>query len=98
LLEGWQNRYSYDTVGTTTGFRSAIMGLKVSMIRFQKWRISFICTIWVNADDLMKPHGSIRVVRKWRSKHTNPILRCFVNLEGLNYGDLLVGIVSEFPS
>jgi hypothetical protein len=28
-------RYSYDTIGTTAGFRGVIMGLKVSMIRFQ---------------------------------------------------------------
>jgi hypothetical protein len=30
--------------------------------------------------------------------HTNPVLWCFVNLEGLNYGDLLVGVVHEFAS
>jgi hypothetical protein len=35
LLEGRQNRYSYDIVGTTMGFEGVIMGLKTSMIRFQ---------------------------------------------------------------
>jgi hypothetical protein len=35
-------------------------------------------------------------VRKWCGKRTNPILRCFDNLEGPNYGDMLVGIVLEF--
>jgi hypothetical protein len=41
----------------------------------------------------MKPHGSIRVVKKWCDNRTNPVLKCFDNPEGLNYGDLLVGIV-----
>jgi hypothetical protein len=27
--------------------------------------------------------------------HTDPILQCFVNLEGLNYEDLLEGMVPE---
>jgi hypothetical protein len=43
----------------------------------------------------MKPHCSVRVVRKWCGIHTNLALRCFDILEGLNYGDLLVGIVLE---
>jgi hypothetical protein len=30
------------------------------------------------------------------SKHTNPILRCFINPEGLNRRDMLVGMVHEF--
>jgi hypothetical protein len=46
----------------------------------------------------MKPHGSVRIVRKWCGKCTDPIIRCFNNLEGLNYGDLLVGVVPEFLS
>jgi hypothetical protein len=48
------------------------------------------------ADDLVKPHSSIRVVRLGCGEHTNPILSCFVNPEGLNWGDLLVGVVHEF--
>jgi hypothetical protein len=50
------------------------------------------------ADNLMKPHGSIRVVRMWCGEHTYPILRCFVNPKGLNYGGLLVGMVLELVS
>jgi hypothetical protein len=46
----------------------------------------------------MKPHGSVRVVRMWCDELTNPVLRCFVNLEGLNYGNLLVGVVHELVS
>jgi hypothetical protein len=46
----------------------------------------------------MRPHGSIWVVRKWCGMRTDPILRCFDNPEGLNCGDLLVGIVPVFPS
>jgi hypothetical protein len=46
----------------------------------------------------MKPHGSVRVFRKWCNKRTNLVLRCFDNLEGLNYGDMLVGIVPKFSS
>jgi hypothetical protein len=34
-LEGWQNRYSYDTTGTVVGFGGVIMGLKACMIRFR---------------------------------------------------------------
>jgi hypothetical protein len=30
--------------------------------------------------------------------HTNPVLRCFAKPEGLNYGDLLIGVVHEFVS
>jgi hypothetical protein len=44
----------------------------------------------------MKPHGSVRVVRLGYDEHTNSILRCFINPEGLNYRDLLVGMVHEF--
>jgi hypothetical protein len=46
----------------------------------------------------MKPHGAIRVVKNWCGMSVDPILRCFDNPEGLNYGDLLVVIVPEFPS
>jgi hypothetical protein len=46
----------------------------------------------------MKPHGSIQVVREWCGVLTDPVLRCFHNLEGLNYGDFLVGIVPELLS
>jgi hypothetical protein len=49
-------------------------------------------------DNIMKPHGSVRVVRMWSDEHIDPILRCFINQEGLNYGDLLVGMVHEFTS
>jgi hypothetical protein len=46
----------------------------------------------------MKPHGSVRVVRMWSDMRTNHILRCFDNPEGLNYEDLIVGIVPELSS
>jgi hypothetical protein len=46
----------------------------------------------------VKPHGSIRVVRRWRGICTDPVLRCFDNLEGLSYGNLLVGMVPELSS
>jgi hypothetical protein len=36
----------------------------------------------------MKPHGPIRVVRKWRSLCADLILRCLDNPEGLNNGYL----------
>jgi hypothetical protein len=64
----------------------------------QRRRLSFICTVYVCADDLMKAHGSIRDIKKWCGKRTNPILRCFDNLEGLNYGVLLVGVVHELAN
>jgi hypothetical protein len=46
----------------------------------------------------MKSHSSIWVIRIWCGIHTDPILRCFVDPEGLNYGDLLVGVVPELMS
>jgi hypothetical protein len=61
-------------------------------------RLSSMCTDWYNANDLMKPHVSIRVVRMWCEICTDPILRCFDNPEGLNYGNLLVGMVPELTS
>jgi hypothetical protein len=41
----------------------------------------------------MKPHSSVRVVRMWYGVRIDLILWCFNNLDGLNCGDLLVGIV-----
>jgi hypothetical protein len=46
----------------------------------------------------MKPHSSVQVVRKWCGMHTNPILRCFDNPEGMNCENLLVGIVLELAN
>jgi hypothetical protein len=37
----------------------------------------------------MKPDGSVRVVRRWCDACTDPIRRCFDNLEGLHNGHLL---------
>jgi hypothetical protein len=51
-----------------------------------------------DADDLKKPHGSIWVVRMWCRIRTNPVLRCFVNPEGLNYRDLILGMVHKVVS
>jgi hypothetical protein len=34
----------------------------------------------------------------WCGVHTDLVLRCFDDSEGLNYGDLLVGVVLEFSS
>jgi hypothetical protein len=50
------------------------------------------------ADNLIKPHGSIWVVRMWCGICTDPILRCFENPEGLSYGDMLVVVVLELSS
>jgi hypothetical protein len=46
----------------------------------------------------MKSHDSIWVVRMWCRIRTDPILRCFVDSEGLNYEDLLVGVAPELVS
>jgi hypothetical protein len=46
----------------------------------------------------MNSLSSIRVVRMWCTICTDPVLRCFVDPEGLNYGDLLVGAVPELAS
>jgi hypothetical protein len=40
----------------------------------------------------MKSHGFVWVVRMWCKIHTDLVHRCFVNPEGLSYGDLLVGM------
>jgi hypothetical protein len=46
----------------------------------------------------MKFHCSIQVVRMWCGIHTDPILRCFMNSEGLNCLDLLVSMVPKLVS
>jgi hypothetical protein len=46
----------------------------------------------------MKPYSFIWVVRKWCGMRTHTVLRCFDNPEGLNCGDLLVGIVPELAN
>jgi hypothetical protein len=46
----------------------------------------------------MKSHGSILVVRMWCRIDIDPVLRCFVNPEGLSCRDLLVGMVPELVS
>jgi hypothetical protein len=38
------------------------------------------------------------VVEMWCGFYTAPALRCFVNLEVLNCGDLLVGVVPKLAS
>jgi hypothetical protein len=53
----------------------------------------FVCT-----DDLMKLHCPVRVVRMLHDMHTDPILRCLDDPEGLNNSELLVGAVPEFTS
>jgi hypothetical protein len=63
-----------------------------------RWRLGSICTNRYSLDDLMMSHCFIWVVRMWCGIHTNPILRCFMDPEGLNYRDLLVGVVLELVS
>jgi hypothetical protein len=46
----------------------------------------------------MKPHSSVRDVKMWCGICTDPILRCFNNLEGLSCGDLLVGVGLELAN
>jgi hypothetical protein len=46
----------------------------------------------------MKSHGSIRVVKMWCKIHTDPVLKCFVDPKGLNYGGLLVSVVPDLVS
>jgi hypothetical protein len=46
----------------------------------------------------MKSHDFVRVLKMWYEIHTNPVLRCFMDPEGLNYGDLLVGVVPKLVS
>jgi hypothetical protein len=43
----------------------------------------------------MVPSGLLEM---WCGECTNPVLRCFINPEGLSYGDLLVGVVPELMS
>jgi hypothetical protein len=46
----------------------------------------------------MEPHGFDRVVKMWYEIHTNPILMCFDNLEGLSCGIFLVSMVPKISS
>jgi hypothetical protein len=57
-----------------------------------------MCTDWYNVDDLMKPHGSVWVVRMSCRIHTDPVLRCFDNPKGLIYGNFLVDVVPKLAS
>jgi hypothetical protein len=34
----------------------------------------------------------------WHGIHTDPVPRCFVNLKGLSYTDLLVSVVPKLAS
>jgi hypothetical protein len=60
--------------------------------------VSSICTDRYSANDLTKSHGSIQDVRMWCGIHTDLVLRCFVDPEGLNYKHLLVGMVPDLVS
>jgi hypothetical protein len=57
------------------------------------WKLSSICIALFCADDLVKPHDSIWVVRMWCGMCTDP-----VRVVRMNYGDLLEGIVPEVSS
>jgi hypothetical protein len=46
----------------------------------------------------MKSHDFIRVVKMWCRICIDPVLRCFVNPEGLSCGDLLVSVVPKLVS
>jgi hypothetical protein len=46
----------------------------------------------------MKSHGSVKVVIMWCGISTNPVLRCFLDSEGLNYRDLLVSVIPELTT
>jgi hypothetical protein len=61
-------------------------------------RLSYICTICFDTGDLMKPRGSIRVVKMWHGICTDPLLRCFDNPEGLSCGNLVVSMVPVLSS
>jgi hypothetical protein len=50
------------------------------------------------ADDLVKPCSFVWVVRRWHDICTEPILKCFDNLEGLSCGNLLVVVVLELAN
>jgi hypothetical protein len=39
----------------------------------------------------MKPHGSIRLAKKWHGMRADPVLRCLDDPEGLNNGHLPSG-------
>jgi hypothetical protein len=61
-------------------------------------RLSSICTVLFYANDLIKPHGSVRIVRMWCGMHTNPVLWCFDNPDGLSCEDFLVDVVPELAN
>jgi hypothetical protein len=54
--------------------------------------------VYVYANNLMKLHGSFRVVRMWCGECTDPVLRCFINPEGMSYRNLLVDVVLDLVS
>jgi hypothetical protein len=46
----------------------------------------------------MKSRGSVWVIRMWCRISINPVIRCYVDPEGLNYGNLVVGVLPELMS
>jgi hypothetical protein len=60
--------------------------------------LSSIYTGTYDTDDLKKPRGPSGLSELWCGIHTAPVLRCFVNSEGLNCEDLLEGVVPELTS
>jgi hypothetical protein len=69
----------------------------VSKVKGQE-EAMFYMYYWYNAYDIIKPHGSIWVVRMCCVIHTDPVLKCFSDPEGLTYENLLVGVVPESGS
>jgi hypothetical protein len=60
--------------------------------------LSSICTDRYSANNLIKSHGSIRVLKMWCGIPTDLVHRCFVNPDGLSCGALVVGMVLKFVS
>jgi hypothetical protein len=76
-------------VATRNPMEVPTMGpLMMRLSRKQRQRLSSICIALFCADDLIKPHGSIWVVRRWCDMCTDPIRGCFNNPEGLSNGHL----------
>jgi hypothetical protein len=46
----------------------------------------------------MKSHGSVWVVIMLCRISIDPVIRCYVDPEGLNYGDLIVNVLPELMS
>jgi hypothetical protein len=91
-----QSLHSFDSESHCGAHRVALEA--VSKLKTQTGAKLHMYYFILTLTTLMYPRISIRVVTLWCDICTDPVLECVNNPEGLNYGDLLDGVVPELTS